>query len=111
MRVERIVAENIGDASHRRAAQDDVAQREKHREIEHGCKSRVDSVVASFSANEERSDAWVAMKNFANRRQARINPVQTRIPICPKLAADIRECIDAVAIQTRALRPPNGILE
>src|SRR5713101_7680470 len=111
MRVERIVAKDIGYASHRRAAQDHVAQREKHREIEKGCQSRVDSVVAFFSANEERSDAWVAVKNFTNRRQTRINPVQTGIPICPKFAADIRECIDAVAVQARDLRPPNGILQ
>src|SRR5713101_2771382 len=111
MRVKRIVAQNIGNASNRRITQENVAKCEVHWEIEQSAQSCVDAVVAFLPTREKRRDAGVRVKNFTDRRQARIYRAQTRMPVGPKFAANVRESVDAIAVKAGALRPPDGVLE
>src|SRR5260370_1901681 len=71
VRVQGIVSQHIGDASHRRIPQEDIAQSEEQWVIEDRGKPAIDAVVAARSTDKKRSHRRIRVKHFADRCQER----------------------------------------
>src|SRR5262249_25546235 len=110
MRIKRILAHDVGDFSHRRAVQQNIARGEIERKIEKRGELRVHAVPSRFSTLKKRSDRGIRMEDFAYGGKAWIDFAQRRVPLLPESARNVRESVDAVAIEAGYLRPPDAVL-
>src|SRR5271154_2598210 len=98
MRIEFVLAKDVGDFRGTGAAQEDVSQREVEREIEDRCDSRIDAVPATLAAGEEGSHFGIRMKDFADGGEAGIDGAQTGVPVGPKAARHVRKSVHAETV-------------
>src|SRR5271165_1142828 len=100
VRVQRILAQDIGEISGRRSPEQNLAKREIGREIEYGGELSVDAIPTLAAAHEKGSDGRFGVEDFADGGEPRIVFPQARVPFRPKLSRNIGKCVEAVAIQT-----------
>ena len=110
-RIQRIMPQHVRDSPYGRVSQQHVPQSEKHRKVKNRREPTVNPVVAAHSSCKKRRHARVRVKDLSDRRQIRIRPPQSRMPMCPKLPPHVWKRVHPVAVQPGNLRPPQAVLE
>src|SRR5262249_21934995 len=110
MRIKRILPKHICNAADRCAVQNYVANSEEQGEIEDRSESGIHSVPAFSAALKKGSNRRVRMKNFADCRELRVEPMQLCVPIRPELARNVRKSVFTEAIEACGFDPPCDVL-
>src|ERR1700679_769939 len=110
MRIERVLAKNLGEVRHGLAIDQDIAQREVNGKVEGRVEPGIDSVVRNPSC-KKRSGLGIAIEDLSYGCQVRIGGVQSGMKVMPEGAVHVGKCIQANAIEVGRLNPPHRVLD